>query len=153
MQPTQTENSSGLQFRYALVYRPANFATIPRGLEYSVEPRPARGQAHHEMARHGILVVQRALTREELISFEIAPLVDMPALGALAERIASGALTEYAADYIQTHDEDPALFVRGIADRAQHLERGVAYSICDLAALATLVLEVLKRAAAVADAV
>jgi hypothetical protein len=61
---------------YALVNRPAGIGTVPRDVRYTVEPRPERSQAHSDVARHGVLVTERALTAEEVRAYELRPLVD-----------------------------------------------------------------------------
>lgn len=83
--------------RYALVNRPAGFATLPSGLSYRLELRPPEGQPHHHLARHGILVPDRALLDAEVRNFELVPLIDTEAEHeALAERVAEQ-LSRYAA--------------------------------------------------------
>jgi len=145
MQTTPTQDHGKTSFRYAMVNRPAGLGTIPRGLQYGVDPRPAKGEPHHDMARHGILVTERALSVEELRAFELAPLVDTATLGALAERICAGGMSEYASEYIETHLEKPEMFCQNVADRARHLDPGVSYSICSNVELGRLVLEELQR--------
>jgi hypothetical protein len=80
------------------------------------------------MARHGILVTQRELTVAELKNFELAPLVDGPLLDVLAAKIAES-MGEYAAQYVQQSEEDPAQFRNKVLDVAERPDSGVRYSI------------------------
>ena len=119
---------------------------MTRDLQYGVEPRPAKGQAHHDMARHGILVTNRPLTVEDLRSFELAPLVDVPMLGNLAERICRDGMSEYASEYIELHQDQPESFCRNVASRARRPDPGVLYSVCSYEELGRVVLDALRRA-------
>jgi hypothetical protein len=119
---------SGPTYRYALVNRPAMIGGLPSKLEYTVEPRPAPGQPHYEMARHGILVTQRELTTAELKSFELAPLVDGPLLDVLAAKIAES-MGKYAAQYIEALEDNPGMFRNKVLDVAERPDSGVRYSI------------------------
>lgn len=95
------------KYRYALVNRPAGLGAIPKGIQFTVEPRPEVGQDHHDMARNGILVTDRKLTDAETKSFELAPLLDADQTIDLAELVAKK-MERYAAAYVeQWQDNDP----------------------------------------------
>lgn len=126
------------RFRYALVNRPADIGTVPKGLNYTVEPRPARGQPHFDMARHGILVADRELTPEEIKAFELAPLVEGDDLPVLAEQVARG-MAEYAQGYLEQAKEDPEVFAMAIRQTIEQSASGIQYSVGDPAALAAMV--------------
>lgn len=122
---------TGPTFRYGLMNRPADLGTVPRGLAYTVEPRPAAGQPHHDMARHGILVAERELTAEEVKAFELAVLVDGPeAIGALAEQVAR-AMGEYAAAYVEEARDDRQSFAAQVMQTVRASASGIAYSVAD----------------------
>ena len=125
--------------RYALVNRPPEIGAIPRGIEYTVERRPAPGQPHHAMARHGILVC-RQLTDEECLSYELAPLVDD--VGPLATAIAED-LSGYAAEYLSQSTEEPEEFRRAVLQRAER--QAVRPSVGDPAALVAAVVDRLAQ--------
>lgn len=139
-------SAAGPRFRYALVNRPADFATLPKGLTYTVEPRPAAGQPHHDMARHGVLVTERELTPEELKAFELAPLIDGDLLDQLAQRIAEG-MREYAASWVEQAGEDAAGFRDTVLQAVNSSDSGIRYSVGDPDALVGRVLELLKSMA------
>lgn len=126
----QPESQGPYPYRYALVNRPADMGTIPKGVQYTVEPRPAKGQPHYDMARHGILVTERELTAEELKAFELAPLVDGKDLGTLAEAIARG-MGEYAAGYLEMAKDDPEHFAGEVRDALKRASSGITYSVGD----------------------
>jgi hypothetical protein len=129
--------------RYALVNRPPSMGALPRGLEFTVEPRPAAGQPHHDLSRHGVLVTQRPLTDAELKAFELAPLVEGPALDELAGKVADD-MADYAAQYAEQATEDPDAFARAVSERVKRLGDGVQYSVGDSAALADAVVTRLR---------
>lgn len=136
---------AGPKFRYALVNRPADLGAIPK-VPYTVEPRPAAGQPHHDMARHGILVTERELTEAEVKSFELAPLVEGNDLGVLAEQVAR-AMAEYASGYLEQAKDEPAVFAMAIRQTIEQSASGIQYSVSDPALLAQMVRD--KLAAAV----
>ena len=136
-------------FRYALVNRSPGIGCVPRGLAFTVEPRPEAGKPHHTWARHGILVSDRELTGDELRSFELAPLVDGDALQVMAAKIASGRMGDYPVEYVEAHNDDPETFRRGVLDSVGKVEHGVSQSIGDEEALVAAVLRHLSDAAAV----
>lgn len=131
----QVQAPAGPTFRYALMNRPAGFETLPKGLAYTVEPRPAAGQPHHDMARHGILVAQRELTAEEVKGFELAPLIDGPeAHGELAGKVAE-AMAEHASAYLEQAKSEPEYFRSAVMQTVEASASGVRYSIGDPALL------------------
>jgi hypothetical protein len=135
--PAQTEPG-----RYALVNRPAGYATLPSGLRYRVEARPAKGQPHHDVARHGILVPERPLTDAETQAFELVPLVEgADAVGHLAFKIAVEWQC-YAEAYLESHEDDPELFAKGVMERAERMK----VSVDDPGALVASVLSHLSSA-------
>jgi hypothetical protein len=141
--PKPTPTPAPGRFRYALVNRPADLGTIPRGLEYELEPRPAPGEPHYDMARHGILVTKRELTPEELKNFELAPLIDGAMYDVLAAKIAES-MGEYAAQYVRMEQEDPVRFYSKVTDVAKRPASGIRYSIGDSDALGDRVLALLE---------
>jgi hypothetical protein len=137
----ETQMSEQQTYRYALVNRPAMLGTIPRGLSFQVEARPAKGEAHHEVARHGILVTERALSDEELEAFELAVLIDAAKADVMAAAVAAE-LQEYATGYLLMARNDPADFTAAVlqaAHRATQVRQNVQVSIGDTAALVALV--------------
>jgi hypothetical protein len=141
-----------MTYRYALVNRPPGIGCIPRNLEYTVEPRPPAGAAHHAWARHGILVTVRELTVDELASFELAPLVDGELLDTMAARVAGGSMGDYAAEYVEVARDDPDAFRDGVLTAVTRLDPGVRYSIGDELQLTQAVLAHLAKQAGTAGA-
>lgn len=139
--PTQCKDC-----RYALVNRPAMIGGLPRGLHYTVEPRPAAGQPHHEMARHGVLVADRELTEAELKAFELAELIEGPGLDRVAAEVAAG-MQKYAAQYVEAEQGDPVQFSNQVLDKAARPKSGVSRSIAAPDALVDRVLVLLQDAA------
>ena len=137
-------------FRYALVNRPAMLGGLPRGLRYTVEPRPAAGDPHHEMARHGILVAERELTEVELKAFELAELIEGPDLDSVAAEVAAG-MNKYAAQCVEAEQDDPAQFRNQVLDKAARPKNGVSRSIASPDALVDRVLVLLEDTAKASD--
>lgn len=116
-------------YRYCLVYRPAGIGCVPR-LPYSIEDRPPPGAAHHETARHGILVVQRELSLDEVRSFELQPVIEEgAAMRALAERAAAEELASHASEYLELSAEDPMSYRSAVLSALERLDAGVRYSL------------------------
>lgn len=130
--------------RYGMFNRPPGFATLPAGLVYRVEARPHAGEAHHEAARHGVLVSERELSPSELLGFEIVVLVDEGSLAWHAARLVEERLAEYADEYLASAVEDPELFSRGVLDAASRSGDGVMYSLCDSRKFVDAVIAALK---------
>ncbi|WP_366820754.1 hypothetical protein [Ottowia sp.] len=134
-------------FRYALVNRPAAYGCLPGDLRYKVQPRPDRGQPHYEMARHGVLLAARKLTSEEAVSFELAEMIDGAALAELAASIVNERMVEHASEYVESLQDDAAMFSRGVLQAAERSDSGVMRSVGDGAQLVALVVEGLRRVA------
>jgi hypothetical protein len=137
-------------FKYALVNRPAMVGGLPRGLMYQVQPRPAPGEPHHDMARHGILLAERELTEAELKNFELAELIEGPALDRVAAEVAAG-MSKYAAQYIEQEQDEPAMFRSRVLDKAKRPDSGVMRSIASDDALVDRVLVLLEDAVKASD--
>lgn len=138
--------------RYALVNRPAGIGCVPRGLQYTLEPRPGAGKPHHDRARHGILVSERELTPDELRNFELARIVDGDQIAVMAQAIASGPMHRYATEYVQAHGEDPEMFQEAVLNAIDKIEPGIMQSIGDIDALMEGVLEALASVVKLDDA-
>ena len=116
--------------RYALVNRPVGIGTLPRGLLYKVVARPPEGEAHHDMARHGILEADRSLSAIEARAYELAPLVDACAADSIATLVVDE-MSRYASEYLRVQEEDEGDFRRYVLDMAQRVVEGVRLSIGD----------------------
>lgn len=134
-------------FRYALVNRPAGIGCVPRGLEFTVEPRPAEGQPHHYYARHGILCTKTELTPAELCNFELARVIEPDMLDAVAHMVVNK-LRKYDAQYVKMSVDRPKQFVSHVLANARDSAPDVVYSvfsICDKQALVDLVVKYLRK--------
>lgn len=113
-------NEFHLEFRYAMVNRPAGIGCAPKDGFLRLEDRPLPGQDHHEYARHGIAVYSRELSAQETRTFEMAPLLDEQSLSDMIEQISQN-MSEYAEQYVQmAHNKDPRrvqLFAITVSDR------------------------------------
>jgi hypothetical protein len=125
-------DSSGSGWRYALVMRPAGFGSLPAGLEYSVESRPAVGCPHHELARHGILISRRELTADEVDSFELGVLFDDH--GELAQSVAED-LDDYKDALAESFVSDPDLVCDLVMDSLRGIVPARYFSLADQAGL------------------
>ena len=94
------------EYKYAMVNRPASIGSIPTDGFLRAEDRPAKGEPHHDYARHGIAVFSRPLTDAETLGYEIAPLVSgdvamIPYADAVIEDMG-----RYKKAYLYTYDTD-----------------------------------------------
>lgn len=124
------------EYRYAMVNRPLSIGTCPKGW-VGVEPQPAKGEPHHDAARHGILVYDRKLTEQEMRSYELAPILDDAGEAELAERVVAfyaddveyfaGLAHEDAADLVM-HGAEKAKsgYLLSLADRGAFVARVLA---------------------------
>lgn len=134
-------------FRYAAMARPLTTAALPAGLAgYTVEPRPAAGQPHHDLAQFGILVSPRELTADELRQFDLAPLLDGDAVDVLAGKIAEG-MREYASGYADMAASKPDQFRLTVRQAVKTAASGVTYSVGDPERLVVRVAELVERMA------
>ncbi|WP_431642118.1 head protein [Enterobacter hormaechei] len=98
------------QFKYALQLRPASLGTIPDG-NTAILPRPENADdPYYDYMRHGAVTYDRKLTDEEIKGFDLLYLPGSDELQSLAEQIANGRMKEYAAQYLEQSEEDPATF-------------------------------------------
>ncbi|WP_293000007.1 hypothetical protein [Nevskia sp.] len=125
-------------FRYAMVNRPPMVGSMPKGM-FTVEPRPAAGQPHHDMARHGVAIFERELTDAETKSYELAPMLDGDAITAVANKIADQ-MSGYADQYVGMADEEPAEFENAVRVRIERVTVGHPPSIGDFVQLRSDVL-------------
>ena len=133
--------------RYALVNRPAGLGCVPRGLAFEVEARPPKGEPHHDMARHGILVSERPLSEDEAWSFELAVLVDGSATELVAGKVVGASLGQYAREYLQVHGDEPEEFKRHVLEAAGRCMGRVRISLGEPERLVKLVVDALRAMA------
>ena len=119
------------EYRYALVNRPFGIGTAPKDGWLRTEPRPAEGEDHHGLARHGFAIYSRPLTDQETSNFELTPIVSVDEH---AQRLVAK-MGRYAAKYAEP--ENAELLTEYVTQNARHV--GVA-STDDLAALQQRVL-------------
>lgn len=136
---------------FGLFNRPAGVGCVPRGLSFTLKERPGAGQAHHDHARHGILVAERALTAAEVKAFELVPLVGAQALPVVAG-LAAQEMREFASQYVAMRKEDADLFAAGVSDALLRALPGIRISICDMALLMELVAQDLAGTGLLDDA-
>lgn len=98
------------QFKYALQLRPASLGTIPDG-NVAILPRPDNtDDPYYDYMRHGAVTYDRRLTEDEIKGFDLLYLPGSDELQSLADQIANGRMKEYAAQYLEQSEEDPATF-------------------------------------------
>lgn len=91
-------------FRYCAQNRPIGYATVPAG-HVGVEPRPDQGDAHH-LARHGVVVYDRPLTRDEYEGFELAPILAPREIDGVVAALRAD-VAEYREEMVAMRAEDP----------------------------------------------
>lgn len=100
--------------RYALEYRPASIGAVPRG--YS-----AIEQSDIPEARHGVIVYDSPLTDEEMLGYELRPILNDVEVAALAEAVANK-FDRYRDKMVRLYDEKEINMVRQmIASRFEHM--------------------------------
>ncbi len=99
------------EYRYALRNRPFGIGTAPKDGWVRTEPRPAEGEDHHGLARHGFAVYSRPLTDKETSSFELTPIVTVDEhakrlvakMGRYATKYAEPANAKLLTEYVTQH--------------------------------------------------
>lgn len=131
------------RFRYAMVYRPPSLGTCPKDF-IAVEPRPAVGHPHHDIARHGIVVYDRRLSDLETKNFELAFIADGHDLDVIAHKVAK-AMLKYASAYIEMSEIESEQFVQTCKDVLGRTSTGFVPSIGDAKVFAQLVVKHLRN--------
>lgn len=106
------------QFNYGLAARPASIGAVPR-LPYRILPS-LEDEEGQRLTRHGIIVFERALTPEEIVSFELVVLPDETQVTDLAQQVAND-MAEYAAEYLDMAEDDANDFALGIWSRLRDI--------------------------------
>lgn len=130
--------------RFGLFNRPAALGALPSGLSFTVLDRPAKGQPHHDYARHGILVPARPITVAEAANSELVRLVEPDEVATFAQRIADEHLAEYASEYLDAAVREPEQFQEQIMELARRGEDGEMYSFPDPESLTRAVQSALR---------
>lgn len=133
--------------RYALVNRPACFASLPQGLKYRVDDRPAEGCPHHEYARHGVLVSSRTLTCQEMREFELAFMLNEDHSGEVARVLVEESLAGRAQDYLDAYEDDSSLVKQAVMQEAEGLFDGLRVSFENIDGFVEQVLSRVRRVA------
>lgn len=135
--------------RYGLVNRPFGIGCVPRGVQYTLMERPGEQEAHHDIARHGVLEAERPLTGAEVRCYELSPLVDGDAAEVVADLVVEK-MGGYAAQYLQVQSEEDDDFQRYVLDFAMRAIDGIRLSIGDAGAVVDAVTRKLRAKVAAA---
>lgn len=115
-------------YQYAMVNRPFGLGTAPTSGFLQVLPRPGRGQPHHDMARHGVAVYERALTHEETKNFELAPMLSIEEQSIVVDLLIAD-MRDYAQAYARMAQRNPDQFTSHIRDRVKAVCPGYMVSL------------------------
>lgn len=136
--------------RYALQYRSANPGTVPRGFSQLL-PRPAAGDPWFDVARHGIICYEWALSPEQTKAFELPEILGLdrhPEIVALLVK----ELQEYARGYLRMAIQEPENFENVARARLRSNWAGYPPVVADFASVVQALVEGLKQAHEMAQA-
>lgn len=125
------------EHKYAMVNRPVSIGTAPTGFSL-VEPRPAKGEPHYDMARNGIVTYPRRLTDAETKQYEMSHIVTPVDFSEYADIVANS-MKDYREQYLELANEDPAYFKKKVFSDLSDESKGYAPSISDHDAFVELV--------------
>ena len=118
-----------MDYRYCLYNRPFSLGAQPKEGWVRCEPRPAPGEPHHDLARHGIVVYNRKLTQEEERSYELPPILSRQAISELATQVADS-YTKYREGIWEQHLEGEQAWIEdAFLDKAGKLYPGLPPSL------------------------
>lgn len=96
------------EYRYAAVNRPPGFGSVPKG-HIRIEPR----QPGVSIARHGFVVYDRPLSKEEHESYELYPYKTVEEVAQMVRE----RMGDYQAEYMEQLREDPASLAEIMPER------------------------------------
>jgi len=96
------------EYRYAAVNRPPGFGSVPKG-HIRIEPR----QPGISIARHGFVVYDRPLSKEECESYELYPYKTVEEVAQMVRE----RMGDYQKEYMEQLVEDPASLAEIMPDR------------------------------------
>lgn len=96
------------EYRYAAVNRPPGFGSVPKG-HIRIEPR----QPGVSIARHGFVVYDRPLSKEEYESYELYPYKTVEEVAQMVRE----RMGDYQAEYMEQLREDPASLAEIMPER------------------------------------
>lgn len=96
------------EYRYAAVNRPPGFGAVPKG-HIRIEPR----QPGISIARHGFVVYDRPLSKEECESYELYPYKTVEEVAQMVRE----RMGDYQKEYMEQLVEDPASLAEIMPDR------------------------------------
>lgn len=92
------------EYKYGLTNRPAGIGCVPKG-DFRLDP-PISTKEGRDISRHGVVVFDRALTDDEIYSFELTVIVSDEVRESLVNCVAKE-MQDYAADYLEDEKESP----------------------------------------------
>lgn len=95
------------EHRYGALNRPIGFSTAPIDGLLRVDPPPLTEEAGLSVSRHGVAIYSRALSEQEIRSYELVPLMDADTRQAAIHAIAAYPEFRDYRDVLLAYFQDP----------------------------------------------
>ncbi|MDW2645985.1 head protein [Citrobacter sp. HN-141] len=114
------------KYRYALTSRPASIGSVPAD-HTAILDVPEQSDKYGRLARHGFIEYDRKLTEQEASNFELKLIPTEADLDVLAKTVVSDSMANYAQQYVEMAESDPATFGSQVKLNTKKAAPNIAY--------------------------
>ncbi|MEO5525710.1 head protein [Citrobacter youngae] len=114
------------KYRYALTSRPASIGAVPAD-HTAILDAPEQSDKYGRLARHGFIEYDRKLTEQEASNFELKLIPTEADLDVLAKTVVSDSMANYAQQYVEMAESDPATFGSQVKLNTKKAAPNIAY--------------------------
>ena len=113
------------EYRYGCVYRPPSMGALPKA-PFRVEASWPEEEARSFYTRHGVVVFDRPLADNELVSFELAVLANETEKREIAEYVMAK-MAKYRDGYLEMAEDEPDAFRSAVVTKAKNAKPYMVY--------------------------
>ena len=124
--PPEQQPETTAKYRYALTSRPASIGAVPAD-HTAILDVPEQSEKYGRLARHGFIEYDRKLTEQEVSNFELKLIPTLADLDVLAKTVVSESMANYAQQYVEMAETDPATFGSQVKLNTKKAAPNIAY--------------------------